>query len=111
MDPSAIRDLILNLKLQLLALPNLARWGLITFAGIIVAREIATAAWNARQRRRALPAEPDTPHAEPPMPGSESPHALPAPNLLDVGFAPAPEAVSIRRSSTPVPERPGDRPL
>jgi hypothetical protein len=51
MDPGAVRDLLLNLKLQLLALPGLVRWGLLAFAGIVVLREAITLGWNVYTRR------------------------------------------------------------
>ncbi len=101
MDPSAIHNLILNLKLQLLGLPNLARWGLISFAGIIVVREIATAAWNVRERRRAQRADAATPHNDPITRSPDSPQALPASKFPELDLAP--EALLHRRPATPIP--------
>jgi len=95
MDPEAIDALLLNLKLQLLALPAQARWGLMAFAGVIVLREVITIAWNARQRR--LVGGPaglaKTPSEAPPAHSSTSdartmdPAALPAPDpFVNVQF-------------------------
>ncbi len=94
MDPSAVRDLLLNLKLQLLALPALARWGVLTFAGIIVLREVITLGWNARQRRRTLASSPEapTPHSIAGGVTSEPMGALPAPDPLAAPMPPKPAA-------------------
>jgi hypothetical protein len=50
---SAVDYLLLNLKLQILALPSLARLGLLAFAGIIVLREIIGIGWGLYQSRTA----------------------------------------------------------
>jgi hypothetical protein len=100
-DPSAIRNLLFNLKLQLLGLPNLAKWGLATFAGIIIARELVTAVWNVKQRRDNLRTAPAVPHADRSIPSAEGPHPLPAPNPLDTHFIPTPDVVANRPPSTP----------
>jgi len=110
LDPSAVHALLLNLKLQLLGLPNLAKWGLVAFAGIIITREFVTAVWNVKQRRKALRTAPAVPHADPSIPGTAGPRALPAPNPLDVHFSPAPEVVSNRQPPTPDPWSPNDGP-
>jgi hypothetical protein len=103
LDPSAIHNLLLNLKLQLLGLPNLARWALAAFAGIIILREVATAIWDVMRSRRALRAAPAMPYTDPSIPGPKDRGALPAPNPLDAHMEPAPGVVADRRRSTPLP--------
>jgi len=78
LDPSAIHNLLLNLRLQLLGLPNLAKWGLLAFAGIIVLREGITRVWDARQRKTAL--RPGAPVPSALREGAQP--ALPAPDPL-----------------------------
>lgn len=51
MGPTALHDLLFNLKLQFLALPSLARWGLLAFAGIVVMREVIDVGWKIYRRR------------------------------------------------------------
>lgn len=82
MGPDPIQNLLLNLKLQLLGLPNLAKWGLLTFAGIIILREAITIAWR-------FPRKPEEPIGELPTPvvavtpaGAAPQAALPAPDPL-----------------------------
>jgi hypothetical protein len=105
---SAVDNLLLNLKLQLLALPSLARWGLLAFAGIIVLREIIDTGWGLYQDRTAGSgtdplvegtAAQDTSQAHPAGQASTA-RALPAPDPLAQPIPPARETVSI-----PMPAR------
>jgi hypothetical protein len=103
LDPSAIDNLLLNLKLQLLALPALARWGVILFAGIVVLREGITMVWKARQLRGGQPRS-----APATLAGSGSstapdprPMALPAPDPFAQPAEPAPEVIPEKRTSPP----------
>lgn len=89
MDPSAWHNLLLNLKLQLLGLPNLARWGLLTFAGILILREAITLGWNAYKR----------PALENPEPAA--PAALPAPDPFAASHQPQQEPEGIRVRTPP----------
>lgn len=84
----AVHNLLVNLKLQFLALPHLVQLALLTGAGIWALREIITLGWNVYTRKTAPTREVDTgPH-----PGSSSaaldveadePNlALPAPDPL-----------------------------
>ena len=82
MGPDAIHDLLFNLKLQLLALPNLAKWGLLTFAGIIILREAISFGWELRRRRPALPDGEVGPALDRATPTSTPAAALPAPDPL-----------------------------
>lgn len=104
MHPDAWRDLLLNLKLQLLALPSLLRWGVLAFAGIMILREGITAAWNLHQRRQsAMPPEPG-----PSLPvgvhrstgATTEPAGLPGPDPLAPDFHREPE-VERAEPSTP----------
>ena len=92
MDPSAVRNLLLNLKLQLLALPNLAKWGVLAFAGIIILREAITLGWNISRRRRALAPVSVQPDAGPLSAGTTADPmgALPAPDPLAGPVPPMP---------------------
>ncbi|HWA58241.1 MAG TPA: hypothetical protein VG692_13360 [Gemmatimonadales bacterium] len=78
MSPEAWHNLLLNLKLQLLGLPNLAKWGLLTFAGIVVLREAITFAWNVRSRRKVAAGNTAVPRRE--TASAPEPAALPAPD-------------------------------
>ncbi len=89
MQPDAWRDLLLNLKLQLLALPSLLRWGVLAFAGIVVLREGITAGWNIYQARKAaaLPRATRPPENGVPSAGVPTePAALPAPDPFAPDF-------------------------
>jgi hypothetical protein len=100
---SAVDNLLLNLKLQLLALPSLARWGLLAFAGIIVLREIIDIGWGLYQGGTAgsgtdplveVAVAQDISRA---APAGQAPtaRALPAPDPLAQPSAPARETVSV----------------
>lgn len=90
MQPDAWRDLLLNLKLQLLALPSLLRWGVLAFAGVVVLREGITAGWHLYHRRRAeaLPQPGPGSVAAGEPPGTSTPAAaLPGPDPLSPDFS------------------------
>ncbi len=92
---SPIDNLLLNLKLQLLALPALARWGLLTFAGIVVLKESVEIGWRLYQGRVDRAAA---------LRSGEAPAALPAPDP----FAERPiPAVERERDMIPRTPRPG----
>jgi len=92
---SPIDNLLLNLKLQLLALPALARWGLLAFAGIIVLKESIEIGWRLYQGRSGRAASL--------APGDDC-AALPAPDPL--ADRPIPAAAR-ERDSLPITPRPG----
>ena len=50
-DPEGVRALLLNLKMQFLALPSLLRWGAIGLAAILLLRHVITLWWEARHAR------------------------------------------------------------
>jgi hypothetical protein len=93
---SPVDDLLLNLKLQLLALPSLARWGLLAFAGVVILKEGIEIGW--RLYRGSASRAPSL------APG-DAPAALPAPDPL------ANPSMSGREVEKPLPvitPRPGD---
>lgn len=87
---SAVDNLLFNLKLQFLALPSLARLGLLTFAGIIILREAFELAWRLYQHRsvrpdtEALPHGPSSRDTRDPAPAvhAATPAVLPPPDPL-----------------------------
>ena len=103
MDPSAIHNLLLNLKLQLLALPNLLRWGLVAFAGVIITRQAITWIWNARQRGKSIHTSSGASPGSPAVSAGEELPALPAPDPLKVHFTPASEILVDRPIKPPQP--------
>jgi hypothetical protein len=100
---SAFHDLLLNLKLQLLGVPNLLKWGLLTFAVILMVREGITLVWNARHRRHAPGSDLDTPGRTPAAVATapQSRLALPAPDPFAAPLRPAPEVVVQEQRSLP----------
>jgi hypothetical protein len=83
MTPDPVADLLLNLKMQLLALPGLVRWGTLAVVGVILLRDAITWGWERAERRRvargegarALPApDPFAGDASPPTPREEERH-------------------------------------
>jgi hypothetical protein len=100
---SAIDNLLFNLKLQFLALPSLARLGLLTFAGMLVLREAIGVGWRLYQRRTARPASDARAEGTSgrdmalPAPAREAPAAaaLPAPDPLAQSSLPVQQDVRI----------------
>lgn len=108
MDPQAVDNLLLNLKLQLLALPSQAKWGLLAFAGILVLREAITLAWNLHQRRKLESAASEPRAAIPTADGSRKTDpdelglpALPAPDPLAAPLFPQGELDDVRVRTPP----------
>ncbi len=102
MGPSAWHDLLLNLKLQLLGLPYLAKWGLLTFAGILILREAITAGWNRHQRRKGVTGPGATPAMLPTETAQANrPAALPAPDPFAASRAPVDTLDSVRVRTPP----------
>ncbi|MEP6573033.1 MAG: hypothetical protein ABJD11_10075 [Gemmatimonadota bacterium] len=109
MDPSAIHNLLFNLKLQLLALPALAKWGLLAFVSIKIGQEVITVGWDAYTRRRLQRADIralGAPVSQIETRGdvteaSRGPAALPAPDAFGNPFTQSPDASPVRIPTPP----------